>query len=142
MALGRLAGIAVLLTVLTLLGTRLSAAPKPEKLAQRAAESWLKNLDAGKYEQSWAQSAKVFKVIVAKAKWEESMAGIRKPLGKLISRKVQSREYSEKLPGSPDGKYVVIKFDAVFEHKADSVETVTSMLDSDGAWRVSGYYVL
>jgi hypothetical protein len=41
----------------------------------------------------------------------------------------------------PDGKYVVIQYDSVFEQKASAVETVTPMLDSDGAWRVSGYFV-
>ncbi len=139
MTLGRLAGIVLLLT---LVGARLEAVEKPEDLAQRAAKSWLTHLDAGKYGQSWAQSAKVFKTIVPRTKWEESMSGIRKPLGKLVSRRVQSREFSEKLSGSPDGKYVVIKFDTVFEHKTSAVETVTSVLDSDGVWRVSGYYVL
>jgi hypothetical protein len=52
-----------------------------------------------------------------------------------------SREYSEKLPGAPDGKYVVIQFDAVFENKPSAVETVTPMLDPDGVWRVSGYFI-
>jgi Protein of unknown function (DUF4019) len=28
-----------------------------------------------------------------------------------------------------------------FEKKASAVETVTSMLDPDGAWRVSGYFI-
>jgi len=35
----------------------------------------------------------------------------------------------------------VIQFDAVFENKSSAVETVTPMLDPDGVWRVSGYFV-
>jgi hypothetical protein len=66
---------------------------------------------------------------------------VRSPLGKLVSRKVKSREYVEKVPGGPDGKYVVIQFDTVFQNKATAVETVTPMLDPDGAWRVSGYFI-
>lgn len=71
----------------------------------------------------------------------QAAAGVRTPLDKLTSRKVKSREYTEKIPGGPDGKYVVIQFDSVFEKKASAVETVTPMLDPDGAWRVSGYFV-
>jgi|GEM_PF-446610 len=115
---------------------------KPEDLAQRAAESWLKRADAGKYGEIWEQSAKVFKGVISRARWEETISGIRQPLGKLSSRKLQSRQYSENLPGAPEGKYVVVKFDTVFEHKPWAVETVTSMLDPDGVWRVSGYVVL
>ena len=62
-------------------------------------------------------------------------------MGKLVSRKAKSRKYAESLPGAPDGKYVVIQFDTVFENKASAVETVTPMVDPDGSWRVSGYYV-
>jgi hypothetical protein len=43
--------------------------------------------------------------------------------------------------GAHDGKYVVIQLDTVFAGKSSAVETVTPMLDPDGIWRVSGYYV-
>jgi len=36
---------------------------------------------------------------------------------------------------------VVIQFDSSFEHKQTAVETVTPMLDTDGKWRVSGYFI-
>jgi hypothetical protein len=117
------------------------AASGPEDAAQVAAESWLKLVDTGNYEGSWDQAAKLFKGAVTKEQWKQASAGARSPLGKLISRKVKSREYTEKIPGGPDGKYVVIQFDSVFEKKASAVETVTPMLDPDGVWRVSGYFV-
>jgi len=37
--------------------------------------------------------------------------------------------------------YVVIEFTASFENKKSAIETVTPMMDKDGKWRVSGYYV-
>jgi hypothetical protein len=52
-----------------------------------------------------------------------------------------SWEYAEKLPGAPEGKYVVIQYETVFENRASAVETVTPMLDPDGVWRVSGYFI-
>ena len=44
------------------------------------------------------------------------------------------------MPGAPDGGYVVIQYDAVYQHKKSAVETVTPM-DDGGEWRVSGYYI-
>jgi hypothetical protein len=117
------------------------AGDKPEDVAQAAAESWLKMVDDGKYEASWDEAAKLFKGAVTREQWNQAAAGARAPLGKLVSRKLKTRKYTESLPGAPDGKYVVIQFDAVFEKKASAVETVTPMLDPDGAWRVSGYFI-
>ncbi|MGC1953764.1 MAG: DUF4019 domain-containing protein [Gammaproteobacteria bacterium] len=117
------------------------SADKPEDGAQAAAESWLKLVDSGDYARSWDQAAKVFKGAVKQADWSQMAAGVRIPLGKVVSRKLKSRQYAEKMPGAPDGKYVVIQYDSVFEHKASAVETVTPMADPDGAWRVSGYFI-
>jgi hypothetical protein len=117
------------------------AADKPEDAAQAAAESWLKLVDDADYAGSWEQAAKAFKGAVTKDQWQQACAGVRTPLGKLVSRKLKSREYTEKLPGAPDGKYVVIQFDTAFASRASTVETVVPMLDSDGTWRVSGYFI-
>ncbi len=112
-----------------------------EAAAQAAAESWLRNVDAGDYAASWEQAAKLLKGAVTQEQWAQAAKAARAPLVKLVSRKVKSRQYTETLPGAPDGKYFVIQFDTVFDKKASAVETVTPMLDPDGAWRVSGYYI-
>jgi hypothetical protein len=117
------------------------AADKPEDAAQGAAEAWLKLVDDGNYPASWEQAAKVFKGAVKPADWAQMAGGVRTPLGKLVSRKLKSREYTEKMPGAPDGKYVVILYDTVFANKASAVETIIPMADPDGAWRVSGYFI-
>jgi uncharacterized protein DUF4019 len=117
------------------------AASGSEDAAQKAAETWLKLVDAGNYEGSWDQAAKLFKASVTQEQWKRAAAGARTPLGKMMSRRVKSRVFTEKLPGAPDGKYVVIQFDTVFERKATAMETITPMLDADGVWRVSGYFI-
>jgi len=45
------------------------------------------------------------------------------------------------VPGAPDGEYVVIRFSTSFEKKQSAIESITPMLDSDGVWRVSGYFI-
>jgi hypothetical protein len=117
------------------------AGQNAEEMAVKASSQWLALVDGGKYAESWDESAHVFRGAVTKEKWKESLTAVRKPLGKLISRSVKSKHYSRSLPGAPDGEYVVIQYDTSFENKRASVETVTPMLDKDGKWRVSGYYI-
>ncbi len=137
----KIRGLAWVATVALVVAGSARAADKPEDLAQAAAESWLKLTDAGNAEAAWDQAAKLFKGAITREKWAQAFAGVRSPLGKVVSRKLISRQYSEKMPGAPDGKYVTIQYETVFEKKASGVETITPMLDPDGAWRVSGYFI-
>ena len=59
----------------------------------------------------------------------------------MQTRKIKSTTYTKTLPGAPDGEYVVLRYDTSFENKNSAVETVTPMLDKDGKWRVSGYFI-
>ena len=112
-----------------------------EKAAVAAAEEWLTMVDHGKYVESWNEAAQYFKNAVKQQQWEQSLQAVRKPLGKLIFRKVKSKTYKTSLPGAPDGEYVVIQFETSFENKQSTIETVTPMVDKDAKWRVSGYYL-
>jgi hypothetical protein len=112
-----------------------------EKSALSAAENWLAIVDAGKYAASWKEAAELLKNAVKPEQLELSMKATRQPLGKVISRKMQTKSYKTSLPGAPDGEYVVIQFDTSFENKKKAIETVTPMLEKDGKWRVSGYYI-
>jgi len=112
-----------------------------ENAAISAAEKWIATVDAGKYNASWKEAAEYLKNSVKPEQLELSMKAARKPLGKVISRKVQTKVYKTSLPGAPDGDYVVIQFETSFENKKTAIETVTPMLDKDGKWRVSGYYI-
>jgi hypothetical protein len=112
-----------------------------EKRAIEASNTWLKLIDSGQYSESWKTAAELFKGAVNKEQWSQSLNVARKPLGKVIKRSMKSKQYATSLPGVPDGEYVVIQYETVFENKKASVETVTLMIDKDGKWRVSGYYI-
>lgn len=112
-----------------------------EAVAVSAAEKWLTAVDKGKYAESWKEAAEYFKNAVKQKQWEQSLQAVRRPLGKLVSRKVKSKAYMTSLPGAPDGEYVIIQFDTSFKNKKKAVETVTPTMDKDGKWRVSGYYI-
>ncbi len=131
----------VVIGILLFLGIALARSMEKEKAAVYAAEKWLALIDGGKYTESWNQAAAYFKNAVKQEQWEQSLHAVRKPLGRLLSRTVKNKAFMTSLPGAPDGEYVVIQFDASFENKKSAIETVTPMLESDGNWRVSGYYI-
>ena len=111
------------------------------KDALAAAENWLTVIDKGEYAKSWKEAAEYFKTAITEEEWVQSMQAVRKPLGKLISRKVKNLTPKTSLPNTPDGKYVVIQFETSFENRKSGIETVTPQLEKDGKWRVSGYHI-
>jgi Protein of unknown function (DUF4019) len=115
----------------------------PEAIAQarNEAEEWLNLIDKGDYRASWIRAASLFKDRVSVDEWEQQVSGVRDSLGDLVSRKFKSAKFVTTLPGAPDGKYVVLQYDSSFAHKKAAIETVTPMMDKDGEWRVSGYYI-
>ena len=109
--------------------------------AQKAAETWLALVDAGKYGDSWSSASSIFRKAVSQEQWRSAARAAREPLGKVRSRALTSATYSTSLPGAPDGEYVVLQYQTAFEHKQSAIETITPMRDTDGQWRVSGYFV-
>ena len=116
------------------------AAETNEAAALQAAESWLKLIDAGQYGAAWDEASSAFRKAVSRSTWEKKSAAAREPLGKMVSRKVASKQLTHELPGAPDGTYVLLTFDTRFEHKEHGVETVTMVLD-DGRFRGAGYFI-
>jgi hypothetical protein len=131
----------ILAALMTMAAPYARASAAAVESAVSAAESWLAVVDGGDYSKSWEDSAALFRAAVTKEQWAQALAASRKPLGSLESRKVKSTQYATSLPGAPDGEYVVIQFATSFANKKSAIETVTPMKDSDGAWRVSGYYI-
>ena len=130
-----------LFLVLYLFAAYAIAGQSPEQSARQAAESWLALTDAGKYAESWDQAGNIFRLAITKDQWIQTIHAVRGPLGKLLSRSLRSAEFTTTLPGAPDGQYMVIQYQTVFEKKRAAIETITPMLENDGKWRVSGYYV-
>jgi hypothetical protein len=122
-------------------GVATAANEEEVKDAVGAAESWLALIDNEKFADSWETAAQYFKDAMPQAAWEQRIKAVRVPLGKLQERTIQSSKFATSLPGAPDGKYVVIQYHTSYERKKSAIETVTPMLDKDGTWRVSGYYI-
>ena len=147
--------LSVILVVLTWMGASPAQAQKtnqnnlpPDAIhtggpaaAQAAVDVWLGLVDDGQYEKAWHSTAELFRKTVSLEQWTNLATSHRTPLGKMLSRKLTSATFSKTLPGAPDGQYVVVEYECSFEHKKTARETGTAMLDVDGLWRVSGYFV-
>jgi Protein of unknown function (DUF4019) len=129
--------LAAAITALSAMGAEeLDTAP-----AMTAAQAWLTRVDAGSYGESWDESAAYFQEKVPKVQWQTSLDTKRTPLGGMVARKIRKATYARALPNAPEGEYVVIEFDTAFENLPKSTETVTSMREKDGSWKVAGYLI-
>ncbi|MBL0419546.1 DUF4019 domain-containing protein [Ramlibacter sp. AW1] len=112
-----------------------------EQAGQQAAAGWLLLLDRRDWGTAWDTAATGFRSSVPLANWMDGIPKVRAPLGALIDRKPLQAIHKNQLQGRPDGDYVTVFFASRFDKKADAQETVTTVRDADGKWRVMGYSV-
>lgn len=103
-------------------------------------QQWLGLVDSGSYSASWSSTGKIFKNQLSDEMWSGTLEKSRKPLGKIITRKVNSSKFHTSLPGVPDGEYVVAQFKSEFENKKKAIETVTAVFEEE-TWKVVGYFI-
>jgi len=109
--------------------------------ASAAADAWLGHIDAGDRAASWRETSSLFRQMVTEEQWTEAHEKVTAVLGHALGREMRDTEHRTSVPGAPDGHYVLLKYDTRFERKQEGVETVVTMLDTDGEWRVGGYFV-
>ena len=112
-----------------------------ETAAVTVAEKWLAGIDDGNYAESWTEAASSFQSAITQDGWITSLKSVRKPLGKCQIRTVDSAVSTTQLPGTADGKYVVMQFNTAFANMNTATETVTFEQDQSGVWKASGYYI-
>jgi hypothetical protein len=111
-----------------------------EQAAHASADAWLALIDQKQFAQSWDAAAPLFQSSVTKEKWESAVKAAREPLGDVSSRKFRATEYKTSLPGAPPGQYVVVYYETAFAQKQGTTESLT-LMKSDDAWKVAGYFV-
>lgn len=113
--------------------------PDMEKVGQTAAHAWLLLLDRKDWGTAWDSSSTMFRQAVPLPAWMDGIPKLREPLGAFVERQPLGAAYKKTLAGRPDGDYVTVVFQSKFANKADVQETVTTVRDTDGRWRVTGY---
>lgn len=109
--------------------------------AQKAATEWLVLIDAGRYPESWTAAAAAFRKAVTQEKWQDAAKLARGLVGPLKSRTLKQAIPTQHPPGAPEGDYVVFQYGSSFENNATAIETLTTVRETDGNWRVVGYFV-
>ena len=107
--------------------------------AGQAAKGWLALFDANNFDACWNALAPVAKDQVGKDDFNASLGAVRDQFGPAKARRASKVTFTHKLPGAPDGDYVVLQYETDFA-KGHAVETVVPMRTPDG-WKVSGYFV-
>ncbi len=79
---------------------RMGSTTKPSSKPLSAAEAWLKQVDEGKFAESWDAAAEYLRGAVGKEAFVKALDGVRKPLGAVTARKIKSKEYRTSLPGA------------------------------------------
>jgi len=105
------------------------------------ARDWLAHADAGDANASWQSAGAVFRAATTADGWGERLRAARGPLGALTSRALAVEQQLDGLPGAPPGEYVVRQYHSVYGGVKAVVETLTLHRETDGAWRVVGYFI-
>jgi hypothetical protein len=128
-----------LISLVALVAVVALAAPDAQEM-QAQGESFLKQLDAHAYAETWTGASKMFQSQISQDKWVDAMKSVREPLGALVSRKFLRMNLPKAVPGAPDGQYAVLQFQTAFSEKAEAIETVT-FLQEDGKWKLAGFFI-
>jgi hypothetical protein len=111
------------------------------KQSADASLAWVAVIDQGKFKEAWDNGSVTLKLKVPENSWETILNATRKPLGKVLERKVVDQRTSQNPPGLPAGDYIVMIYKTDFESKKGVTELVTLVQESDGKWRGLTYQV-
>lgn len=112
--------------------------PDFEKAGQNSAQAWLQLLDRKDWGTAWDASAMMFRQTVPLGTWMDNVPKLREPFGAFVERQPGVAIYKKTLAGRPDGDYVSVVFVSKFANKQVE-EIVTTVRETDGRWRVTGY---
>jgi hypothetical protein len=132
--------IAILVAAVLWSQVALAASSSGETDAAASSQSWLELIDTKDYGGSWDKASTLFQGGVGKQRWQDMVKSVRERLGDLKSRKFEDATLTKSLPGVPDGDYAIVRFQAVFEKKADAEETITLVREGN-AWKAGGYCI-
>lgn len=115
--------------------------PEKAKAAEQATRTWVELLDTSKYDESWRAASGLFQSRIPVAEWSKAISAKRGPYGAVKSRVFLSVAPGNAIPGAPIADYMTVRYSTEFEHGPAPVvtEIVTTALERDGSWRITGY---
>jgi tRNA A-37 threonylcarbamoyl transferase component Bud32 len=127
-------GIGVLVPLWLRKRVAIQTGPPDSRILDEVA-SWLAAMDGGNYAQCWETAAAYFQRALRKDEWIGKSEKFRRPLGKVLSRKLSSAKRTAA------GTRFQAKYEASFDGLLAAVETVTFGLQQNGEWKAIGYLI-
>jgi hypothetical protein len=109
--------------------------------AKTSSDRWLDLLDQGFFEKAWDEGSSLMQQTINKEEFEKFLTSVRKPLGKVITRKFDSVKMAKDPADLPAGTYIVVSYKTIFPGKSNGVERVTLYQVGSGPWQVLTYNV-
>jgi cell division septation protein DedD len=122
-----------------------AAAPKaPASAADQidnalvASKTWVAQIDAGQYDESYAFGCGAMHDKVPESRWEQVLKTLRTPWGPVVSRRQISHIYKPNGVPGLEGECVVITYDTTFQKLGPATEEIVLKWEN-GKWRGAGY---
>lgn len=109
--------------------------------AKQVVDAFLMQIDNGQFDECWSGASPVFQANISRQEWVRKMTCLRPLMGNLTQRTLKSAEPRTSIPGAPDGSYLIVLMQSVFEHKEKAIETIILRWDEVSRWTVSGYFI-
>jgi hypothetical protein len=103
-----------------------------------ASKTWVAQIDAGRYDESYAFGCGAMHDKVPQDRWAQVLKALRTPWGPVLSRKQLSHIYKPNGYEGSEGEYMVITYDTSFKRLGAAKEVVVLKWE-DGKWRGAGY---
>jgi len=109
--------------------------------AVAAARDWLLMTDHGDVAESHKRAGERFRAAMSIPQWQSALARERAPRGAVVQRALAQTAFQRSLGPGVDGDFALLQFRTAFAKQSDAGETLTLERESDGAWRVIGYFI-
>ena len=116
------------------------AGPENHPLPTGTAEAWLVFMDMGRYARCWELAAGRFQQQTTKEEWTSRNEKSRRPLGRVISRRLISTQY-QALGTQAELIFNTEFINAEFDKLSAMVESVTFAWEPEVGWRATGYAI-
>ena len=95
-------------------------------------------LDAGKYDESWAQFAPELQKTMTKFTYTSGVKLMRAGLGDIKMRKPVGLNFIKDIKNSPPGTYAALFLDSEFQRVSGQEKVI--LMKSQGKWMIAGYF--
>jgi hypothetical protein len=106
--------------------------------ALAVSKTWVAQIDAGKYDDSYAFGCSDLHDKVPEDRWETVLKALRTPWGPVVSRQMTKHIYKPNGFEGSEGEFMVITYNTAFQ-KLDTATEVVVLKWDGGKWRGAGY---